>query len=60
MFLGFISFYHLRAEEQIVDVRTYVQMCISVHVEPHKKGHFGTALIVPCKEVVLFGRSKMY
>ena len=29
-------------------------------VEPLNNGHFGTALFVLCKEVVLFGRLKMY
>ena len=29
-------------------------------VERPDKGHFGTALFVLCKEVVLFGRLKMY
>ena len=29
-------------------------------MEPPNKGHFGTAPFVLCKEVVLFGRSKMY
>ena len=29
-------------------------------VEPLNKGHFGTALFVLCKEVVLIGRSKMH
>ena len=29
-------------------------------VEPMNKGHFGTALFVLCKEVVLFGRLETY
>ena len=33
---------------------------LSDTVEPPSKGHFGTTLFVLCKEVILFGRFKMY
>ena len=38
----------------------YRQTTMIATVEPLNKGHFGTALFVLCKEVVLFGRLKMY